>query len=66
MLSALVGAGGGEATVIVMEMTDNQRMTISLLATAMLAFRGSRLICRRPLCGALARRCLAAMARRGG
>jgi H+/Cl- antiporter ClcA len=52
------------ATVIVMEMTDNQRMTIPLLATAMLAFGVSRLICRRPLYGALARRFLAAMGRR--
>jgi chloride channel protein, CIC family len=53
------------ATVIVMEMTDNQRMTIPLLATAMLAFGISRLICRRPLYGALAKRFLAAMVRRG-
>jgi H+/Cl- antiporter ClcA len=44
------------ATVIVMEMTDNQRMTIPLLATAMLAFGVSRLVCPRPLYGALARR----------
>jgi H+/Cl- antiporter ClcA len=54
------------ATVIVMEMTDNQRMTIPLLATAMLAFGMSRLICRRPLYGALAKRFLAAQGRRGG
>ncbi|MBN8890141.1 MAG: chloride channel protein [Rhodospirillales bacterium] len=52
------------STVIVMEMTDNQRMTIPLLATAMLAFGISRLICRRPLYGALARRFLAAVERR--
>ncbi len=52
------------ATVIVMEMTDNQRMTIPLLATAMLAFGVSRLICPRPLYGALARRFLLAMERR--
>jgi H+/Cl- antiporter ClcA len=51
------------ATLIVMEMTDNQRMTIPLLATAMLAFGVSRLICRRPLYGALARRFLIAMER---
>jgi H+/Cl- antiporter ClcA len=52
------------ATMIVMEMTDNQRMTIPLLATSMLAFGVSRLICRRPLYGALARRFLIAMERR--
>ncbi len=52
------------ATVIVMEMTDNQRMTIPLLATAMLAFGVSRLICPRPLYGALARRFQAAVERR--
>jgi len=50
------------ATVIVMEMTDNQQMTIPLLATSMLAFGISRLICRRPLYGALAKRFLSAMA----
>jgi H+/Cl- antiporter ClcA len=43
------------ATVIVMEMTENQHMTIPLLATAMLAYATSRLVCRRPLYGALAR-----------
>jgi len=52
------------ATVIVMEMTDNQRMTIPLLATSMLAFGVSRLVCRRPLYGALARRFLLAVSRR--
>jgi H+/Cl- antiporter ClcA len=46
------------ATVIVMEMTDNQTMTIPLLATAMLAFGVARLVCRRPLYGTLARRFL--------
>jgi H+/Cl- antiporter ClcA len=51
------------ATVIVMEMTDNQRMTIPLLATAMLAFGVSRLICPRPLYGALAWRFQAAVER---
>ncbi len=44
------------ATIIVMEMTANAAMTIPLLATAMLAFGSSRLVCRRPLYGALARR----------
>jgi H+/Cl- antiporter ClcA len=51
------------STVIVMEMTDNQHMTISLLATAMLAFGISRLVCRRPLYGTLARRFLVAVER---
>jgi H+/Cl- antiporter ClcA len=51
------------ATVIVMEMTDNQRMTIPLLATAMLAFGVSRLICRHPLYSALALRFHAAVQR---
>jgi H+/Cl- antiporter ClcA len=46
------------ATVIVMEMTDDQRVTVPLMATAFLAFAISRLICRRPLYGALARRFL--------
>jgi len=48
------------ATVIVMEMTDDQRVTVPLMATAFLAFAISRLICRRPLYGALARRFLLA------
>jgi H+/Cl- antiporter ClcA len=46
------------ASVIVMEMTDDQRVTVPLLATAFLAFGVSRLICRRPLYSALARRFL--------
>jgi H+/Cl- antiporter ClcA len=48
------------AAVIVMEMTDNQRVTLPLLATSFLAFGISRLVCRRPIYGALARRLLAA------
>ena len=52
------------ATVIVMEMTDNQHMTIPLLATAMLAFGVSRLVCPRALYGALARQFQAAVERR--
>lgn len=48
------------ATIIVMEMTDNQRVTVPLLATAFLAFGISRLVCRRPLYSALARRFLEA------
>ncbi|HVY15743.1 MAG TPA: chloride channel protein [Rhodopila sp.] len=46
------------ATVIVMEMTANQNLIIALMATAFLSFGFSRLICRRPLYGALARRFL--------
>jgi H+/Cl- antiporter ClcA len=49
------------AVVIVLEMTENQLMTIPLMATAMLAFGVSRLICHRPLYGALARRFLLAV-----
>ena len=52
------------AAVIVMEMTDNQGMTIPLLAAAFLAFGVSRLVCRRPIYAALARRFLAAQERR--
>jgi H+/Cl- antiporter ClcA len=52
------------ATVIVMEMTDNQSMTIPLMATSMLAFGVSRLVCRRPLYGTLARRFLVSVERR--
>ena len=51
------------ATVIVMEMTDNQNMTIPLMATSMLAYGISRLVCRRALYGALARRFLIAFYR---
>ncbi len=51
------------ATLIVMEMTDNQTMTIPLMATAFLALGVSRLVCRRPIYGALARRFLIAQAR---
>lgn len=54
------------AFVIVMEMTDNQQMTIPLMATSMLAFGVSRLVCRRPLYGTLARRFLAAVEGRAG
>jgi H+/Cl- antiporter ClcA len=53
------------ATVIVMEMTDNQQVTVPLLATAFLAFGVSRLVCRRPIYGALAQRFLAAQERQG-
>ena len=42
------------ATVIVMEMTNDGRVTVPLLATALLAFGVSRLICKQPLYAALA------------
>lgn len=48
------------ATIIVMEMTDNQQMTIPLMATAFLALGVSRLVCRRAIYTALAQRFLAA------
>jgi H+/Cl- antiporter ClcA len=54
------------ATVIVMEMTDNQGLTIPLLATSFLAFGVSRLVCRRPIYGVLARRILVAQQRSVG
>jgi H+/Cl- antiporter ClcA len=44
------------SAVIVMEMTDNQQVTVPLLATSFLAFGVSRLVCRRPLYSSLARR----------
>jgi H+/Cl- antiporter ClcA len=53
------------ATIIVMEMTDNQRLTIPLMATAFLAFGVSRLVCRRPIYGALARRFMVAQSKVG-
>lgn len=46
------------ATVIVMEMCDNQQVTLALLASAFLAFGVSRTICKQPLYGALAERFL--------
>ena len=46
------------ASVIVMEMTANHTLMIPLMATSFLSFAVSRLICRRPLYGALARRFL--------
>lgn len=49
------------AAVIVMEMTDNQDMTIPLMATSFLAYGVSRMICPQPLYGALAARFTAAM-----
>ena len=48
------------ASVIVMEMTANQSLMIPLMATAFLSFAVSRLVCRRPLYGVLARRFLSA------
>jgi H+/Cl- antiporter ClcA len=49
------------AAVIVMEMTDNQAMTIPLMATSFIAFGVSRLVCRRAIYGALARRFMRSM-----
>jgi H+/Cl- antiporter ClcA len=46
------------SAVIVMEMTANQSLMIPLMGTAFLSFAVSRLVCRRPLYGALARRFL--------
>ncbi|BBC80995.1 chloride channel protein [Acetobacter orientalis] len=42
------------ATVIVMEMCDNQQVTLALLASAFLAFAVSRTLCSHALYGALA------------
>lgn len=42
------------ATIIVMEMCDNQQVTLALLATSFLAFGVSRMVCPRPLYGTLA------------
>lgn len=44
------------ATIIVMEMCDNQQVTLALLATSFLAFGVSRMICPQPLYSALADR----------
>ena len=44
------------ATIIVMEMCDNQQVTLALLATSFLAFGVSRMVCPRPLYTALADR----------
>jgi H+/Cl- antiporter ClcA len=49
------------AAVIVMEMTDNQEMKIPLMASAFLAYGVSRMVCRRALYGALAKRFLRAV-----
>lgn len=48
------------ATVIVMEMVDNQRVTLGLMASAFLAYGVSRLVCPRSLYAALADRFLRA------
>ncbi len=48
------------ATVIVMEMTDDGRVTVPLMAAALLAFAVSRLVCRQPLYATLADRYLRA------
>jgi H+/Cl- antiporter ClcA len=54
------------AFVIVLEMTANQQMTIPIMATSMLAFGFSRLVCRRPLYETLARRFLIDLERNPG
>ena len=46
------------ATVIVMEMVDNQRVTLGLMASAFLAFGVSRVVCKQALYAALALRFL--------
>ncbi|MFT8835575.1 MAG: chloride channel protein, partial [Acetobacter sp.] len=46
------------ATVIVMEMCDNQQITLALMASAFLAFGISRALCSHALYGALAVRFL--------
>lgn len=51
------------ASVIVMEMTANQNLTIPLMATAFFSYAVSRLVCRRPLYSSLARRFLSAQGR---
>jgi H+/Cl- antiporter ClcA len=51
------------ATIIVMEMTDNQQMTVPLMAASFMAFGVSRLVCRRPLYSELAQRFLHAQHR---
>jgi H+/Cl- antiporter ClcA len=54
------------AAVIVLEMTSNPGMTVPLMATSLLAFLVSRLVCRRPLYSALAQRFLVALDRQRG
>lgn len=49
------------ASVIVMEMCDNQQITLALLASAFLSFGISRTICPQPLYGGLAKRFLHAI-----
>jgi H+/Cl- antiporter ClcA len=51
------------ASVIVMEMTAEQSVTVPIMATAFLSFAVSRLICRRPLYSALAHQFLRAQMR---
>jgi len=51
------------AAVIVMEMTDNQDMTIPLMATSFVAYVLSRVLCPQPLYAGLAERYLASLRR---
>jgi H+/Cl- antiporter ClcA len=46
------------ATIIVMEMTNDGQVTVPLMATSLIAFAASRLVCRQPLYAALAERFL--------
>ncbi len=46
------------ASVIVMEMTDNQSLTLPLMATALIAFAVSRVVCPQPIYRTLAQRFL--------
>ena len=66
VLLAMVGYFAGvvqapiTAIVIVMEMTNNQSMIVPVMATAMVAFGASRLVCPHPIYSALADRFLRA------
>ena len=66
VLLAMVGYFAGvvqapiTAIIIVMEMTNNQAMIVPVMATAMVAFGASRLVCPHPIYSALADRFLRA------
>ena len=51
------------AAVIVLEMTQDGRVTVPLMATAFIAYLASRLVCRKPIYAALAERFQAAAER---
>ncbi len=50
------------AFVIVMEMTDNQDMVLAMMATSLLATGASKLVCRKPVYGVLAKNFLRGLA----